>query len=171
MVYFTTKYYSANPDGAPYIGAIGKYNPSNNNLALVRPLSNFINLEGLSPSGYMVEGSPGKLYGTTTLGGEYGYQEGGSGDGILFEYDIATNIYTKKIDFNRSTIGGSPGSIIKGDSNKLYGTLYRRSDDPVATPLQNGGSIYEYDIPSNTITILHYFNFETGDLTIGMWWR
>ena len=33
--------------------------------------------------------------------------------------------------------------------------------------MQNGGSIYEYDIPSNTITILHYFNFETGDLTIG----
>lgn len=60
----------------------------------------------------------GKLYGTTPSGG-LGNQ------GVLFEYDPATSVFTKKIDFAILPSGqaGSPISeIVQGSNGKLYGT-------------------------------------------------
>src|SRR2546430_2690377 len=48
----------------------------------------------------------GKLYGMTSSGGA-------DGAGVIFQYDYITDTYTKKIDFDYYTNGGSPyGSLM-----------------------------------------------------------
>lgn len=98
------------------------------------------NLSVLNPGNYpkgMVEASNGKLYGTTTFGGALGF-------GILFEYDIATNSYIKKVDFDGTLIGKHPsGSLIQAENGKLYGMTS-------AGGAYDFGVIYEYDITYNS---------------------
>ncbi len=55
----------------------------------------------------------GKFYGVTSAGGKYGY-------GVIFEWDSATNIYTKKFDFDGVT-GGAPFGGLALFNNKFYG--------------------------------------------------
>lgn len=50
-------------------------------------------LKGKHPRGTLLQASNGKLYGVTTDGGKYGY-------GLIFEYDIVNDSYTKKVEFD-----------------------------------------------------------------------
>jgi Secretion system C-terminal sorting domain len=104
----------------------------------------------------LVETSPGKLYGTS-LGGSHvgpqGVAPGGSG--TIFEYTIATATIVKKYDFDYNVNGRYPSPIIK-DGNKLYGTLPGFSDDSQDLPNRRG-SLFEYDLVTGTMTLLHNF--------------
>src|SRR5690349_15682459 len=59
----------------------------------------------------------GKMYGVMTAGGL-------ADQGVLFEYNPATNTYTKKIDFADNNLTGinAIGSLAFGPNGKLYGT-------------------------------------------------
>src|SRR5690606_11940327 len=86
----------------------------------------------------------GRLYGMTWRGGANDF-------GVLYEYNPATNTYSKKIDFD-GTNGMLPdGYLILGANNKLYGFM---SD--------GGGIIFEYDPSAVTdpYTIKHRFDFD-----------
>jgi hypothetical protein len=158
LIYGTTKYYSSCPTTTPYLGSIVRFNPENNQFNYIYPF-NCTYFDGASPTGALIEGSPGKLYGTTQHGGVYGY-EPGLGDGILFEYNIATNTYTKKFDFNGDVTGAFPGPLVKGADNKFYGILGDGGTDPLDPDTGNivKGSIFRYDPVTNVVTVLYYFS-------------
>jgi uncharacterized repeat protein (TIGR03803 family) len=72
------------------------------------------NNKGAYPGGSLLQASNGRLYGLTT--------DGGSGYGVLFEWNLANSTYTKKINFNASSNGSGPnGSLVQADNGKLYG--------------------------------------------------
>ena len=75
---------------------------------------NFNRTEGYMPSGGLVQAENGKFYGTTRSGGKLSY------DGVFFEWDQSSNIYTVKLDF-RDYGGEFPVSLTKASNGKLYG--------------------------------------------------
>jgi uncharacterized repeat protein (TIGR03803 family) len=122
--------------GTDGLGTIFKTNPDGTGLSVQK---NFKYLtSGSRPQGSLTEGQNGKLYGMTSQGGPNDY-------GVLFEYDIATSAYTKKLDFIE-TNGENPGaSLTKANNNKLYGmTVYGGTND--------AGVLFEYDPATSAYT-------------------
>jgi uncharacterized repeat protein (TIGR03803 family) len=63
--------------------------------------------KGANPNGSLIQGSNGKLYGMTKSGGS-------SDNGVLFEWDPATEQFVKLLDFAGSDNGSSPyGSLLE----------------------------------------------------------
>ena len=78
---------------------------------------------GSAPTGYMIEADNGNLYGLT-LRGDAGYDSlhPNFENGVLFEFNPATEILTKKVDFNGFEKGSGPTeSLVKANNGKLYG--------------------------------------------------
>ncbi len=100
----------------------------------------------------LMQARNGKLYGMTRSGGAYN-------QGVIFEWNILTNTYTKKIDFNRSVTGQFPrGSLIQADNGKLYGiNNYGEKID--------GGVLFELDPETNIFTK----RVEFGEGNNGFW--
>jgi uncharacterized repeat protein (TIGR03803 family) len=94
---------------------------------------------GRNPYGALIQATNGILYGMTTYGGSNNY-------GVLFEYNIASSTYTKKLDFAGATNGRNPyGSLVQTSNGKLYGLTC------------NGGTysfgvLFEYDPAASTFT-------------------
>ncbi len=86
---------------------------------------------GNGPAGNLTYGGNGKFYGMTSAGGDYSM-------GIIFEWDSATNIISKKFDFG-STNGGLPFGSLTFYNNKLYG-------------MTSQGGIFEWDPATNIFT-------------------
>lgn len=99
---------------------------------------NFMTTEGERPEGKIVQGSNGKLYGTTVNGGI-------NGVGVLFEYDPTTNVYAKKVDFDLATLGGLPNGELVESNGKLYGVTKRGGSS-------SKGVLFEYDPATNVYT-------------------
>ncbi len=116
-------------------GQIYQYNPSTNGFTI---LYDFISGPGEYPYGNVIE-IGNKLYGVTNSGGL-------KNKGVIFEYDLVSNTYTKKIDFNANINGGNPtGALLKTSGNKMYGfTSYGG--------LTNQGTLFEFDQTTNTLT-------------------
>jgi len=93
--------------------------------------------------GALVQVDNDKLYGTTYSGGEFDR-------GVLFEWDISTNRYTKKADFNGTETGSHPmRSLVLADNGKLIGTTPPYQDGPPA--------IFEWDPSTNVLTKRYTF--------------
>ncbi len=90
------------------------------------------------------------LYGVTTQGGT-------NDSGVLFEYDPATNTYTKKFDFGGSN-GSWPSSSLLLHDGKFIGLA-----------LEGGGSgvIYEWDPVAQAYLIRHNFDNANGGAPAG----
>jgi uncharacterized repeat protein (TIGR03803 family) len=87
---------------------------------------------GEFPFGSLMLASNGKLYGMTFRGGS-------NDSGVLFEYDIATNTYSKMLDFAAPSDGTYPyGSLMQASNGKLYGMTKQGGND-------NWGVLFEYD--------------------------
>ncbi len=115
-------------------------------------------LTGQHPLGSLVLVS-GKLYGMTSIGGL-------NDDGVLFEYDPTTNIYTKKMDFDDTLSGRQPhGSLIHDGFGKLYGMTFTGGANHI-------GVLFEYDLNTNIYTKKVTFNgalngrYPDGDLVL-----
>jgi uncharacterized repeat protein (TIGR03803 family) len=94
--------------------------------------------EGNWPLGSLVQASNGRLYGTTYLGGF-------NKTGTLFEYNISSSVFTKKLDLSMEQ-GGHPASALTlAQNGKLYGVTRFGGDS-------NSGVIFEYD-PSTNIYV------------------
>ncbi len=85
--------------------------------------------QGQAAMATMMLGTDGKLYGTTQLGGA-------NGNGVIFQYDPATSIYTKKADFN---FGWSPsGDLVQASNGKVYGMCDR--------------ALFQFDLATSSLT-------------------
>jgi len=109
---------------------------------------------GSNPIGDLMQASNGMLYGTTSQGGDHG-------NGVLFEYDIAANAITKRVDFDAAVSGAQPkGGLFQSTNGRLYGTTY-------AGGTHDLGVLYEYDITTSTYTKQLDFNGGNGANPIG----
>lgn len=83
-------------------------------------------VNGIKPNGTLMRAANGKLYGTTV--------NGGNSDrglyGTLFEYDITSGTYTKKVDFDQTVRGAYYGAYANYNGN-LYSV--------------SGNQLYEYN--------------------------
>jgi uncharacterized repeat protein (TIGR03803 family) len=106
-------------------------------------------LNGKNPAGSLVQYSAnGKLYGLTTRGGLNNL-------GVIFEYDLSTYTYTKKIDLSTITGGNPHGSLLEAQNGKFYGMT-------LTGGLHGKGTIFEWDASTNTIVVLHNFADVSG---------
>jgi uncharacterized repeat protein (TIGR03803 family) len=123
--------------GASNQGTLFEYNLTGPSFTKKIDLASSATVGGL-PFGSLIQAANGKLYGMTSSGGF-------AGAGVIFEYDITGNTYTKKVDFNSSD-GGSPnGHLIAGANGKIYGMTLTGGTN-------NLGVIFEYDKSNNTYT-------------------
>lgn len=89
-------------------------------------------LLGDSPYGSLIQITTGKLYGMTSDGGA-------NFKGTLFEYDIATDVLTRKADFNGAERGKTPfGTPMQASNGKIYGMAS-------AGGTSDFGVLFEYD--------------------------
>ncbi len=111
---------------------------------------NFTGPNGENPEGGLVKAPNGKLYGVTRRGGAYSY-------GILFEYDHATNVFTKKIDFGITSLAPSEpvASLALSANGKLYGST-------VLGGSGGKGVLFEFDPTSNAFVKKHDFIGSNG---------
>ena len=98
---------------------------------------------GINPKGSLMQAANGKLYGMTNQGGANLY-------GVIFEYVVATNTYTKKIDFS-GTNGSYPyGDLTQASNGKLFGMTSGGGAN-------SAGVIFEYDQVLNAATVKYDF--------------
>jgi uncharacterized repeat protein (TIGR03803 family) len=138
----------ANTDGLLYV-----LDPSTNDYTVLFDFDELVS--GQTPDGRLLQASNGNLYGTLTQGGS-------NGDGVLFEWNITTNTYTKLFDFQMATSGKTPrGNPVQAANGKLYGIASEGG-------LHNGGVLWEYDIPSGIFTKKQDFDgTNKGSLPVG----
>jgi uncharacterized repeat protein (TIGR03803 family) len=111
--------------------------------------------KGVSPQGSLIQAANGKLYGMVTFGGKYD-------KGVLFEYDIETNTFTKKYDYSEGLNGFCPhGTLMQADNGKLYGMASNGGE-------YGYGVLFEWNLSTDTYTKI--FDFDgagTGRHLIG----
>jgi len=136
--------------GAHNRGNLFSYNLQN---ASFQTLINLGGDELCHPSGQVVYYN-NKIYGTCITGGTM--QNASNTGGGIYEYDPATNIYTIKANFvdsiARQYINGGFTLL----NNKFYGVSSTGG-------YSMEGSLYEYDIVTNSLTTKHFFDAATGD--------
>ncbi len=115
-------------------GVIFEWDPVTNLYAKKIDLENV--LKGIRPSGSLSLNG-GKFYGMTRYAGN-------SNAGVIFEWDLATNSYTKKHDFN-FTNGAFPYGGLTLSAGKFYGMTNQGG-------INNVGVIFEWDPISNVYT-------------------
>lgn len=121
-------------------GVIFKVDLSSGNYSVVHnfenPLLNI--LIGYGAPGKMIQASNGKLYGTTVTGGNNGV----NGGGIIFSFDLTTNVFSELFVFMNNKNCYRPDGIVQGSNTKLYGNTV------------NGRGIFSYDIQTGVGSIL-----------------
>jgi uncharacterized repeat protein (TIGR03803 family) len=107
---------------------------------------------GAYPQGSLIEAVNGKFYSCTREGGA-------AWQGTLFEFDPTTGVVTKKYDFGYSPAPGLPiGSLVEASNGNLYGL------SSFGGAHNNYGTLYEYNISTNTLAVKHDFdNFTNVD--------
>ena len=101
----------------------------------------------------MIQGSNGKLYGTTTNGGIFNR-------GSLYEYDIALDQITILHSFNVATDGSNPDyTLVEGNNVTLYGVT-------IGNGPGNRGTLFSYNISTNTFTVEVAFGNEVGEFPL-----
>jgi uncharacterized repeat protein (TIGR03803 family) len=129
------KMYGMTQGGGIYgYGTIFEYDPTTAGYA---KKYDFATATGGYPFGKLIEVSNGIFYGMTTRGGLNDL-------GTVFEYNLNTNVYTKKIDFDGFGKGSKPfGSLLKASNGKLYGCTSEGGS-------QYAGTLFELDITTNS---------------------
>jgi uncharacterized repeat protein (TIGR03803 family) len=136
--------------GSANLGFIFKMDSSGNNYAVQYEFTSDQN--GVSCRYGLIKAFNNKLYGVT--------QRGGINDvGVLFEFDPATNTFTKKVDFSTST-GAYPLQIVQASNGKIYGiTPHGGAADQ--------GVIFEYDPTANSYSKIFDFTISADGLVPG----
>ena len=112
--------------GAANKGVLFQFDPLTNDYIVK---VDFDGTNGSSPFGELMQANNGKIYGMTREGGA-------TNNGVLFQFDPAKSIYTKKFDFDGAANGKFPeGGLTPGADGKLYGVT------------TNGGNISTPDFP------------------------
>jgi len=113
MFYGMTQNGGTSMNCIPGCGALFQYNPITS--IYTKKLDFTDTTNGGTPWGSLMQASDGMLYGMA-------YEGGVHGDGVLFQYNPTTSIYTKKLDFDSTTTGSFPyGTLIQASDGMLYG--------------------------------------------------
>lgn len=132
-------------------GTLFEYDPATN---IYTKKADFNGTNGYRPKGSLMQASNGKLYGTASFGGN-------TDNGVLFEFDANTGILTKKVNFINITYGSQPvGALLQGTDGDLYGV----TND---SGTEGWGTIYKYNITTNTVTKLYDFEYAYGTRSNG----
>ncbi|MEO1713852.1 MAG: choice-of-anchor tandem repeat GloVer-containing protein, partial [Bacteroidota bacterium] len=103
-------------------------------------LYNFYSTSGYNPDGGVFYAGNDLIYGTLDGGGEV------HDNGTLFEYNTATQTFTKKVDFDNSGVGSTPsGNLIEASNGKLYGGLSSGG-------VSGDGAVYEYTLGDTSVS-------------------
>jgi uncharacterized repeat protein (TIGR03803 family) len=94
-----------------------------------------------------------RLFGTTEIGGASGY-------GVVYEYNLTTNIYSVVHNFSATDGNASRASLVLASNGKLYGTAD-------VGGLNGEGTLFEYDIANTTFTVKHDFISASGGQPFG----
>ncbi len=111
-------------------------------------LHDFDYINGASPYGTLTEGSDGKLYGLTSMGGTYGV-------GVIFSYDPALSIFSNVYEFDFVNGGYPLGTLLKLADGKLYGTAYIGGTNGI-------GVLFSFNPSNASYTNLYNFDVVTG---------
>ncbi len=113
-------------------------------------LHDFETQTGKGPANYLIEAGNKKLIGVAS--------DGGSNDnGVIFEFDIVTNQYSRKFDFRVEHGMYNRSGLMKASNGKYYGMMERGGRN-------DRGTIYEYDPISNEVVVKRSFG-ENSDGT------
>ncbi len=120
---------------------------------IVQKKLDFDGLNGAWPLGGLTKSSNGKFYGMTQIGGSLGY-------GVLFEFNPATNVLVKKVNFD-NTNGAKPGTgsltfIAREDQTIAFTSLASIPSGTVSFNLNattSSGLKITYNTTSKTIKI------------------
>jgi uncharacterized repeat protein (TIGR03803 family) len=130
--------------GANNSGVIFQFDPAN---SIISNKYDFDWGTGCYPSGSLIQASDGMLYGMASVGGKtFPF-----GNGILFQFDLNTSTFTKKIDFDPMTNGCSDpiGSLMQASDGMLYGMA---------------GKIFRYDVKTSILTRVSLLGGGRGSL-------
>lgn len=132
----------ANSGGANDFGTIFEYDYSTNQFTKIKDLTF---ADGTYPTGSMMLASNGKMYGLLNGGGN------SNGWGVIFEFDPATKVFTKKIELD-SVNGRYPWAAFVETSNGKLLSLVNSGG------VNDNGVLIEYDPTTNTLTKLQDFD-------------
>lgn len=160
-------FYGTTAGGGPYnAGTVFQLTPA----GTLTTLYNFCSggspcVDGQYPSGGLVLGTDGKLYGTTLYGGTSTLCNNGpfTDCGTVFTISLAGTLTTLHSFVN--TDGNNPQPIILATDGNFYGTTYIGGDTQLCTNTDiEGGCGVIYKITSaGTFTLLHIFDGTDGN--------
>jgi uncharacterized repeat protein (TIGR03803 family) len=102
--------------------------------------------DGYSPNGNLIRDSAGTFYGTTDVGGVFGY-------GTVFKLDT-TRHETVPYSFHGDQDGGVPeAGLVRDAAGNLYGTTFEGGSAPVP---YGHGTVFKLDSAGH-LTVLHTF--------------
>lgn len=115
--------------GSMNLGIIYQFNPVTNIYTKKHEFTLILN--GKSPIGGLIQATDGKMYGVASGG-----TVTPSIYGVLYQFDIITNTYTKKFDFVPATGSFPSGSLIQHTDGNLYGMTNHGGANSLGTLFQ-----------------------------------
>jgi uncharacterized repeat protein (TIGR03803 family) len=115
-------------------------------------IHNFNGADGSAPLVGLIKGSDGNFYGTTQIGGTYGY-------GTVFKTDASGTVTTLH-SFDNVSDGAYPfGALVEGRDGRFYGTTYYGGPNSY-------GTAFAVDA-MGTLSVLHSFAYTDGAYPYG----
>jgi uncharacterized repeat protein (TIGR03803 family) len=148
------KLYGVTTDGGEFgEGSIYEYDITVNSLTR---LYGFQTSGARLALGKLLQANDGLLYGTTNVGSSTGGY-----DGVLFSFNLSTNIFTELVKFDGAAKGSrGTGSLIQASNGSIYGTTERGGTS-------DKGTLFEYNISTSTFTKHYDFDRATGEFPNG----
>ena len=126
-------------------------------------LHDFNGDEGSWASASLIQASDGRLYGMTRRGGVLGKNEDGTtGAGTIFSFDVATSMLTKLKDFDNVSGSNPEGGLFEASDGKLYGMTRFGGANFVENLQLGSGVIYSLEPETSTFTKLKDFSASNG---------
>ncbi|MBX2963124.1 MAG: T9SS type A sorting domain-containing protein [Cyclobacteriaceae bacterium] len=133
--------------GTQSSGVIYRVNTNSDDFETIHEFANVVN-GGAHPYTGLMEASDGKLYGTTTYGGQIG-------GGVIFKIDKNGTGFTVLKNLSMESGINPYGSLIEGSDGFLYGTTSGGG-------INNVGVIFKISKSGNEFTKLHDFSLSNG---------
>lgn len=139
--------YGASDFGGTGSGNVFRFDPATGTLSNLYSFSGAAN--GSAPVSGVIHASNGRLYGTTSQGGN-------NGQGILFRVDKPGNFFDILHHFSTATGGYCVSGLIEGSDNKIYGI------SEVGGGANNFGGIFSINLDGTGHTLLRSFTGTFG---------
>jgi len=148
LLYGLTEYGGANDTAFGGDGTLFSFNTTTDSETDLISFEPYIGSNGCYPTGSLIQGVNGLLYGLTQFGGNF------SG-GNIFSYNILTDTAIDLYDFSQNGNGISPlASLTQVNDSVLYGLTYYGG-------VNGNGTIFNYNLANNKETVLHSFGTGT----------